>query len=89
MSPFYRRYVKVLSQFSQFYRWYSIVLPQKDGAQHDEAFDKYLVERDRATDLEHKANKLELTIKELEMELDKTRELFGRMHYHWLGGRIE
>ena len=50
---------------------------QKDGVQHDEVFDKYLVERDRATDLEHKVNKLELTNREMEIELEKTKEILG------------
>ena len=45
--------------------------------EHDEIFDKYLIEKDRANELEHTVNKLELTNRELVIQLDRARELLG------------
>ena len=44
---------------------------------HDEVFDKYLTERDRAAELEHEVNKLELRNRELDNQLQHTRNLLG------------
>ena len=45
--------------------------------EHDEIFDKYLMEKDRANELEHTVNKLELTNRELGTQLDRARQLLG------------